>query len=801
MDMDERLDELANQPLTTRLLGYIKLTGPGYMQSAMTLGGGSVASCVLLGALLGYKLLWVQPLGMVLGYFVLAVIAKQACHSGERPYRAFWERLHPALAILWAVCSLIATVLWHIPQYSLAANGLRELASGIYIDLNGPVGSALVGAVLLVGACLVVRMYHSGAKGLRHFEMAVKILVWTIVFAFAVVAIATGIQWKRLFLGITGISFLRDIIGGAGMDERAIKPIVAGLAAATGINMLFLYPYSLLQKGWGKKHKELAYFDLLSGLVVPFLFATTFMVLAVANTVGPAEGEAGEVLKDIRAIVPVLGPTFGAWLGGKAAGDAVALVLIGTGMLAIGFSTIITHMLASGFIGCEMFGFSHSGKARWWFSLLPAVGVVGVFIRFPWWAAITASTLAAPLMPIAVLCFLVLLFKKSYMGTERPKGAMAAFWVVILVASVVIMSIAAYFGLQKNWQDLKGKFTPAPAETADAAPVEPEGETAPLVMDPIAETFSHTAMGTEFAFTLYTRKGDTGTDAILQIAEEAFRAVDALEARLSRWRPDSQVSYINNRAAREKVRIAPDVRDLLVLARDLHGETGGAFDVTVGPLIALWGFYAGEGRVPGDAELPDALAHVGTDLVELDAQARTVRFAKDGVLIDFGALGKGLALDHAVQVLRDYGVSSAVLHAGTSTVVALGAPPGESGWTVRIRDPYNREDYVDEAILCDESLSTSGSYEKFFEVDGKKYCHIFDPRTGKPVEGMLSATAIAGSGTMSDALSTSFFVMGEENVRAYCREHPVVRAVLVPLPADGVPQPRRINFPPEKEPL
>ena len=168
-------------------------------------------------------------------------------------------------------------------------------------------------------------------------------------------------------------------------------------------------------------------------------------------------------------------------------------------------------------------------------------------------------------------------------------------------------------------------------------------------------------------------------------------------------------------------------------------------------------------------------------------------FSISGMLLDFGGIGKGLALDVAAEVIKNYGVSSAILHAGTSTVLAIGTPPGASGWTVRIRNPYNTSEYIDEVCLKDESLSTSASYEKWFELDGKKYCHIVDPRTGLPVEGMVSATAIVSSGTLSDALSTEFFVMGAEETQKYCKEHPDVRAILVPHNGSEL-KPRRIGF-------
>jgi len=471
MDEEQRLSALQGKPLHHRLWGYLRMTGPGYMQSALTLGGGSVAACVYFGSLAGYELLWVQPLSMFLGYFVMAAIAKQVCHTGERPYAVFWERLSPALAIAWGIGALAATVIWHFPQYGLTANGVISLAEGVGVGLDHVPGRVAIGCVVLAVACLVVRMYHRGADGVRHFELATQILVWTIVLAFALVAVATGIQWKRFLLGVTGISFVRDWLDG-GIDPILVKPIVAGMAAVTGINMFFLYSYALLNKGWGKAHKELAYFDLVTGMVVPFTIATGFMVLAVANTLGPEEGAMGESVRDIRAIVPVLGPTFGRWLGSESAGNGIALLLIGVGMVAIGLSTIVTHMLSCGFIGCEMFGFSHSGRARFWFSLMPVIAVVGVATKVPWQTAITASSLNAVLMPLAVLCFLILLNMKSYMGTAAPRGVMKVVWNVSLAACLTVMTVAAWFGLQKNWQTLREQMQPE-ARVSVAQPASP----------------------------------------------------------------------------------------------------------------------------------------------------------------------------------------------------------------------------------------------------------------------------------------------------------------------------------------
>ncbi|HNR36415.1 MAG TPA: FAD:protein FMN transferase [Candidatus Hydrogenedentes bacterium] len=315
-----------------------------------------------------------------------------------------------------------------------------------------------------------------------------------------------------------------------------------------------------------------------------------------------------------------------------------------------------------------------------------------------------------------------------------------------------------------------------------------------LYADPRKETFTHAAMGTIFEFTLYARPGDDGTDDIRRIAEEAFDIVDDLDNRISVWKADSQISYVNRHAAEEPVKAAPDIIDLLLYCRKVNRESGGAFDITVGPLVKCWGFYKSEGILPTGDVLRDALAYVGMDKVNVDSSARTIKFAKPGVLLDFGGVGKGLALDRAARAMRAHGVKAAVLNAGTSSILAIGAPPGLQGWRVQIYDPYRPGHCLDEVTLCDASLSTSGNYEKFFEIGGKKYCHIFDPRTGKPVEGMLSASAIADTATETDALSTSFFVMGEAGVRAYCDAHKGIRAIMAPIPENGKPMPVRIGF-------
>jgi thiamine biosynthesis lipoprotein len=234
---------------------------------------------------------------------------------------------------------------------------------------------------------------------------------------------------------------------------------------------------------------------------------------------------------------------------------------------------------------------------------------------------------------------------------------------------------------------------------------------------------------------------------------------------------------------------------LLQVAAKINKDTGGAFDITVGPLMRAWGFFRGEGRIPGTEELGKVLENVGQHHVLLDADNYTVRFDSPNVEIDLGGIAKGYGLDQAVEVLKQHGIDSALVDGGTSSIYALGAPPGEEGWPVGIRDPMNKTEHLETITLRDAAISTSGNLEKFFEIDGKVYGHIMDLRTGMPIQGVLSASAIAPTGTESDALSTAFFVMGEEGTKRYCETHPGVKAILVVQPErEALPRTVRFGF-------
>lgn len=267
---------------------------------------------------------------------------------------------------------------------------------------------------------------------------------------------------------------------------------------------------------------------------------------------------------------------------------------------------------------------------------------------------------------------------------------------------------------------------------------------------------SRPAMGTTFDIHLYAADR-ARADALF---EAAFEEVERVEAVFSNYRPTSELARINREAAASPVVTDPEVFGLLERAFAFSRVSGGAFDVTVGKLMKSWGFFRGAGRHPSGAELRRALRETGWRRVRLDAAARTVRFTSPGVELDPGGIGKGYALDCAAKVLREAGVRGALLSSGSSSVYALGAPPGREGWPVRVPDPADRTRVLSVVVLKDQSLSTSGNYEKFFRLGGRTYSHVMDPRTGRPVEGVLQTTVVAADATDSDALSTAVFVLG-----------------------------------------
>src|SRR6267378_2294286 len=266
------------------------------------------------------------------------------------------------------------------------------------------------------------------------------------------------------------------------------------------------------------------------------------------------------------------------------------------------------------------------------------------------------------------------------------------------------------------------------------------------------------AMGSAYSLVLYGE--DRGR--LEAASEEAFEEVRRLDRMLSNYRPESEWSEVNRHAAERPVKVSAELFRLLSACVEYSRQSEGAFDISVGPLMKVWGFYKGTGHLPQRAEVGGALTKVGYRNILLDANRLTVRFARPGVELDPGGIGKGYAVDRMVDILRKDGIDSALVSASGSSIYALGAPPGEAGWKVRIRDPKDEAKTVTEVTLKNESMSTSGSYEKFFWAEGKIYSHIMDPRTGYPSRGMLSASVITPLTLDSEAWTKPYYINGRE---------------------------------------
>jgi len=293
-------------------------------------------------------------------------------------------------------------------------------------------------------------------------------------------------------------------------------------------------------------------------------------------------------------------------------------------------------------------------------------------------------------------------------------------------------------------------------------------------------TLARHAMATRFELLLHG-----ASEAALRAAgEEALNEVDRLENQLSLYRPGSEIAQLNARAAREPVQVSPELFALLQHAQRLHAETDGAFDITIGPLVRCWGFMTNEGKMPSAEAIAEARARVGMGLVQLDNARRTVRFTREGVMLDLGAIGKGYAVERGAELLREAGVTSALFHGGTSTVCAIGHPPEADAWTVAIERPPPTVGAIPfpqltPVQLNDESLSVSAIWGRVFQSDGKNFGHVIDPRTGQPVEGAWLSAVILPFATETDALSTALLTLGEPGLERLSDARPGVRAMMV----------------------
>ena len=288
---------------------------------------------------------------------------------------------------------------------------------------------------------------------------------------------------------------------------------------------------------------------------------------------------------------------------------------------------------------------------------------------------------------------------------------------------------------------------------------------------------SASIMGSEFRIACYAPTKKLAAGAVTAAFDEV-RRVDAL---LSNYKQDSELSHVNREAGRGEVQVSEELAALLDSCLSYSRASDGAFDVTVGALVKAWGFYEGEGRVPRPWTLWWARRNSGYRHLRVDQAQGTVRFLRSGLQLDPGGIGKGYAVDRAIAALRKYGVETALVSSGTSSIYALGAPPGNAdGWDLDLKGANTTVSDLVTVTLKDESLSTSGSYEKFFDKDGTRYGHILDPRTGRPALGMNAVSVIGPNAIDTEAWSTALFVNGAE----WARKHGVPEGRVLLCPED-----------------
>ena len=502
----ELLKSVEHAPASKKISTYTKLSGPGWLQGAITLGGGSLAGSLYLGVIGGYQLLWLQPLMMVLGVLMLSVIGYVTLSTGKSPFQAINKHINPVLGWGWLIAAMLANLVWAMPQFSLGTAALQQNL-GVFTGENG---NYLCAAVLFVIATAVVWMYDS--KGVKYFEIILKVLVGIIVLSFVgVVAVMAGnLDWGAIFKGfIPDFSLLTEpadkfkVIIAQSSDPDYWNHTILGsqrdrmvtaAATAVGINMTFLLPYSMLRKGWGKEHRGLASFDLGIGLFVPFFLATTCVVIASASQF---HGKFDEGLLDSDKATPLteklqggynknLG-AFQAHLEGtkepnetdkqlaamlvsrdafqlagsleKLTGNkAVSQTIFGIGVVGMAISTIIILMLINGFCLTEAIGAKMGGVIHRTGAILPGItGALGFLFLWSnadakFWLAVPTSVFGMVLLPIAYFTFFCMINSKELMGDALPKGGKRVALNLAMGLALLAASIGAAWSI---WSKVK----------------------------------------------------------------------------------------------------------------------------------------------------------------------------------------------------------------------------------------------------------------------------------------------------------------------------------------------------------
>ena len=339
-------------------------------------------------------------------------------------WRGYWKLtgpgwLHPALALFWGLAVFVSSIVWQFPQYSLGTEVLKDILS--VAGLSVP--RLPVVLVLLAASTAVCWSYGRGSRrALRTFERTLKYMLFFMIGAFFLVVIKTGIDFKALLGGLFGFHIPET--------KEGLALVLGQLGAAVGVNMTFLFPYTLLARGWGKEHLRLKNFDLGVSMFLPFILATSFVTIACANTLYARGVQVRGAVDAAHALEPLIGLT-------------LARIVFSLGVLSMCFTTMVLEMLICGLVLSEMLGFKLHGRAYKVSTMLANIGALGTFAALPFWVPVAASSLNLVMIPAAYLGFFLLHNSKSYLGEDVVRGPKGALWNALLIVAILVVAAGA----------------------------------------------------------------------------------------------------------------------------------------------------------------------------------------------------------------------------------------------------------------------------------------------------------------------------------------------------------------------
>ena len=438
-EVDE-LRLLENKPVWKRVPAYIRMSGPGWLQGTMTLGGGSAITSLTIGSVYGYDLLWVQPLSMIVGCVMLFALSHQTLSTGQKPFAAMRDHVSSTLAWLWTIAALASSVIWGFSHYPLGAGMLEDVVQVVTgFQLKGEGQEGIRDLYLLVLAAFTwficaftVWNYANGGRTVRLFENAIKLLSGMIILSFAVVVVRASIEGQINWLSVLG----GFVPGRIPTDSAGVTTIMAALGTAVGINMTFVYGYTLLNRGWGKEHRTLSRYDIILGLVIPYILVTGLISIVAAGALHgsdmPIQGKLSPAEASGMFVAAGLGP-------------AAGRLLFSLGVYGMALGSLVMHMLTCGAAMAEMFRLPlHSFKYKL-ACLIPTPAVLGVFVwsTMGAYVVLPTSAICGYLLPLAYIGWFILNNRESYLGEDKPGGQWAFLYnsAMLLCIGVVLASV------------------------------------------------------------------------------------------------------------------------------------------------------------------------------------------------------------------------------------------------------------------------------------------------------------------------------------------------------------------------